>query len=474
MVNIHLIGVLGANQGEMAILKTELSEFKALNRALKVSISVVDFEGFKKRLGSHESSLTTVQPLVYTPFELADLDVKHGKYSRQTPMYKLFTLMYSFHFFLQILLVMVSVILLKAHIRPFYRRGVLVLIKKADLVVVNGGENLKEGFGFLPYDRLAGKNSRTLVFHRIFWWLELLGMLFHIVIVKRAFKKPIIVLPNTVGPIETVLGSFMIKRAISNVDFVFVRDSNSHRLLRRISPNTPCLHVADIALLMEKSSDESRSQTYKTIVGVSPAILGFSYTIRDIEHYVVAHARVLDYLVKEYDADIVFLPSSVRGFEYDDLEVSKAIVQHMINKNRVEIIGVGSIDRYSLAISKLTLLISTRMHPTILASINHVPFLAIIHDSKQVGFLEKVGLMDCALTIQALLEDDSDERLIAKIKYVLKNREAIGDQLASMIPKLQTQTREKLSEVLREALSPREPRIARYVPSTDPNHMINR
>lgn len=143
----------------------------------------------------------------------------------------------------------------------------------------------------------------------------------------------------------------------------------------------------------------------------------------------------MDELATQYE--VVFLPSTP-----EDVEMSKMIAAKMRNKQSVKIIVTNDVNKYESLIRSLRLLISTRMHPSIIAARNYIPFISIIYDHKQVGFLLQIGLKKFSLYISEV----SYEKLKLKINEITQNYDKIQELLQHTIPELQ-------SKLLREMIN---------------------
>jgi len=175
-------------------------------------------------------------------------------------------------------------------------------------------------------------------------------------------------------------------------------------------------------------------------VGVAPAIPRYIVTREEADNYIIAHVKCLEDLIKEYDASIIFLPSSV-----DDIETCKTIIANISDKygHHVRIIVTNSLDEYEYWIRKLDLLITTRMHPSLIASRNFTPFLSIIYDHKQIGFLEQIGLKDYSLRINEV----SYYNLKSKINHLIANWCKVKESLEYTVPKLCIESTAKIRSV---------------------------
>ena len=112
----------------------------------------------------------------------------------------------------------------------------------------------------------------------------------------------------------------------------------------------------------------------------------------------------------------------------------------MHNNSNVKIIETSTAKELQNSLQQLDLLIATRMHPTILASTRNVPFVSIIYDHKQEGFLSDLHLEYCGLSVN----DISFENLLSKIMFVLQNKVKIKEQMNNKIEVLKNSTQHKI------------------------------
>jgi polysaccharide pyruvyl transferase WcaK-like protein len=158
------------------------------------------------------------------------------------------------------------------------------------------------------------------------------------------------------------------------------------------------------------------------------------------QKYVLAHAKALDYLIGQEGFNVVFLPSNLRSeIGCNDLDISRMIIQNMLYGGRVKIVNVSDAREFRAVLKQLDLLISTRMHPTILASLENVPFVSIIYDHKQLGFLDQIGLESCGINVDEI----SCEKLLSKFRFVLSNKDKIKKQMNSRVLILRKDIRNK-------------------------------
>ncbi|MEM2569788.1 MAG: polysaccharide pyruvyl transferase family protein [Candidatus Bathyarchaeia archaeon] len=280
--------------------------------------------------------------------------------------------------------------------------------------------------------RLIKQKPRILIITKLFWSLRMLTCLWFIFIIKSIFKKKLIMGPASFGPFKGLplitrwLVRFILKRF---VDLILVREPYSAKLLDELGVKNYVI-MADVALIVKvkTASSHHSSLSSKLLFGVAPAMLRYIFTKEESDNYVAAHAKCLDDLANKYDATIVFLPSSS-----EDKLMCEMIRDKMSNKHHTTIIVTSDVDEYETWIKKLDLLITTRMHPSIIAARNFIPFCSIIYDHKQIGVLQQIGLQSFSIPINKV----SYHNLRAIIEHAIQNQSKIKEILKQTLPNIQ-------------------------------------
>lgn len=418
------------NKGTYALLKSDVSEIKRMFESAEIHISTSDVETLRYL----EPTLQVHPLLVDIPYERADLKARKSERGRETLRYKFHVLVYVIMMVLQALLSIISSLLAKVNLRPIYRSEVIRRIRDSNLIVSASDENFKEGSMYLPFN----------IYWKLAGWSVLFSRMCDIVIAKKIFNKPVVVFPNSVGPFRTWLGRFMARMTLNNVDSLLLRESLSYSFLKDLKIKTPMFITSDITVLFESHQTQSNQTLPKPAVGVSPGLCAITFSANAQSKYVSAHSRVLDCLIEKYGFNVTFLPHEISGLKSDDLELCKAMLRHMIHKNKVKIIKVKTPEEYKNYLEQLDLLITSRMHPAVLACSSYVPTVGILYDHKQVGFFNQLGLSECIINVNKV----SYERLLSKIELVWNNRERIKHQLLYKIPELQKDVRTKIRRIV--------------------------
>ena len=432
---MHIVHVGNmANKGTQALLKSDIYVLRdVFNGNVTISVSTTDVEGVKQLNLSLDAVLP---PLIDIPYERADAYTKKLKFTRTGVKYKVFALGSLILMFIQALMSVCSAVLVKLGLRGFYRADVLENMKNSHIVVSCSDENFKEAASYLPLN----------VYWVLTWWSMLFSRTWDILIAKFLGKR-VVMFPNSIGPFRTKLGLLFAKLALNICDFILVRDPISYRVVNSLRIKSPRRLASDTTLLLTGTNFTNFNSLSHPWIGVSPGFYSHSLLKREADKYVTEHAKALDEVIERYGFYVVFLPHYVSGFEEDDLEVSKRMLQQMSNKKQARIVELGSVEEFKAMLENADMVISSKMHPAVLATSAYVPVVCIAYDQKQVGYFNRLGLDDCVI----LIRDVSKDNLVLKINHVWNNRKAIKSSLQRKIPSLKADLIESIKIALEKS-----------------------
>ena len=420
-----------SNKGTQGLLKSDVSVIRdVVGGDVIFSVSTTDIEGVKRLNLSLEAVLP---PMVDIPYERADSYAKKFGCLRDSFRYKVFALASLIFMFIQAFLSVVSLALDKIGLKAFYRPEVLKYVEDCDVIVSYSDENFKEAASLLPLN----------VYWIVTWWTMLASRMWEVLIAK-SMGKPVVMFPNSVGPFRTWIGRFLSRLALNNFSFILVREPISYGLVNSLGIRTPKILTSDTALLFKSTHDTISNDLSNPVVGVSPGIYSHSFSERGVHKYVAAYAEALDRAIEKYGFSVVFMPHYVIGFRYDDLEVCELIVRRMKNKENATIVNASTVEEFKSFLNRMDMVISSKMHPAVLATSGYVPTLCIAYDHKQTGFFERLGLIECVIPIHEV----SYERVLSKIGYVWSRREKIRALLKERVPVLQKDVRKAIKHAI--------------------------
>ncbi len=426
-INIHILNA--RNKGNVGTLAAQRALYRLLmdNNTVDLSISVTNKEVFKQYHPDFKDN-EIYEPLL--PNLRSKIEPSHLEWI-------IFT-------FFKLTLFTFSAIFIQIGIKLPFKTEIINRMETCDVFIDLNLEFFK-GIPICVSPALMKQKSRIVVIHKLFWSLRMLSSLWYLFLVKVIFKKKLVVGPASFGPFNTLpsLTQKLVKFILNRfVDVILVREPYSAKILDELGIKN-YLITSDAALVVKTKHSSSTCDffpTSKPLIGVAPGMFTFTLTQEETDNYIMSHVKCLDDIIREYDASIVFLPSSP-----DDIAICKMMKALMKDKNHTKIVITDDVDEYESWIRKLNLLITTRMHPSIIAARNRIPFSAIIYDHKQIGLFQQLGLKGISLPIGNI--SYSELKLI--INHVIQNWSKIKEILESSLPKLQDETIMKLRYALK-------------------------
>jgi len=303
-------------------------------------------------------------------------------------------------------------------------RGVIDTYETADLIIPVGGGYLrtKPQIGSL-YDFM---------------------MLLHSIILSRILKKPTVLYSQSVGPLYRKIDRWMLSMTIKHaVELAIIRESKSMKLLEDMGV-TNCARSVDAGFLLESSKATGRAKLHLPSKRIVIGVTARKWLDDTAQHaYEKAMADTLDYLVREHDAYIVFIPQVTSEYHGDDDRVvSKAIFDEMTEKEHALVLIENYDYREIKAIyDQLDYLLGTRFHSVIFSLTSYVPAVAIEYEHKTSGIMHDLGLDDWVVK----MEDVTPEVLKPKMSELIKARELYKKQLEQVLPAYIQQAHEAIN-----------------------------
>lgn len=296
-------------------------------------------------------------------------------------------------------------------VRNLTRKEVSHEIEPLDLFILGGG-------GIL-YDRDAETYLRE-------------------VFLAHEFEIPVVVYAVSAGPLTDAAARNAVRSALNHAAIVTVRDRQGYRLLEDVGIEQDIHLTADPALLVRPNPlpvdilESEGVEFDRHLVGFSVREPGPAAPDIDPEHYYALLANTADFMVDRLDADIVFVP-----MERTDVQHSHAVVAHMQNSERAEILRQKYSPQQTLGLlGSFEFAVGMRLHFLIFAALQGTPFVALPYASKVTGFLEDLE-MDAPP-----LGDIGIGQLIAHIDRTWDTREDIRARIKQRLPALQSRAQE--------------------------------
>jgi len=259
--------------------------------------------------------------------------------------------------------------------------------------------------------------------------------------------KPAIKFTQDMGPFNNKINRFFSKICLNRLDIIMARGEITKDLLKKIGIETPIYIQPDTAFVMDPAPIEEIKEILKkeqidkkTLIGIVPSrqVDKRILSTKDFKlqnNYTLLLARLADYLIEKFDANIVLIPNEITHEKngYDDVYVAKKIFKNIKNKERVRLItNEYFAPQLKGVIGKCDLLISSRYHSMVAALSMCIPTLVIGWGFKYNQIMKMVGQENFVCDYKKI----SLNELYLKIDHLWYNKEKIKKELADKMPSI--------------------------------------
>jgi polysaccharide pyruvyl transferase WcaK-like protein len=259
-------------------------------------------------------------------------------------------------------------------------------LTRADLLIVGGGGFIYDYDGILaPTDLHRGDITFMYPYYRA-------------ALAASTRHVPLYFYGIGVDSLVTPTGRALTRDVLSRASAITVRDPISLVELARAGVSAPIVELtADPAVRADSATPEwsdrpeGRVVTFVTKPWLRWAGTWTASAAQYYGRYVQWLAAAADYMVERWDATPVFLPG--QRYNDDDLETAAHVVERMTAGHRARIVAeVDDEEQYRGALAHADALVSSRLHPLILATSAGVPVVGIAVSEKVRAFLSVLGL----------------------------------------------------------------------------------
>ena len=271
------------------------------------------------------------------------------------------------------------------------------LVKSLDLVVVLGGDDFTEDYG---------------------WKGPILNAIKLTLLVKRDIK--VIMLGQTIGPYYS-FRKIIMKRLLSKINKIYVRESMTFNYLKELGLRNISI-TDDLALLpLSKQTEENRSKIYITYC---PSELIYKYTkAKNRSDWIEFNIFMINTILDNYpQKKIVLIAHVLEPAHVDDRIIVNELYELVKEKYSDRIILVNDamypyeVRRY---IQQSILTITSRMHPAISSIQCEIPVIALSYSTKYWGILgERYDLRDYIIDVRFLSYDEMKHKFLSLIDKV--------------------------------------------------------
>ncbi len=264
--------------------------------------------------------------------------------------------------------------------------------------------------------------------------------------------KPLVFLPQTIGPFKSDKAQKIALRSLSYASHVFVRDPISFNEVAKFTSPYKVFKTIDMAFFMDY--EPWTKSTGKTRIGINPSGLLWNggYTGDNQFGLKAKYKDLLSCVIERLDDknyEIVLVPHVLHGPGYnveDDYKLCKGL-QQKYPFCEIAPFFYTPVEAKSY-ISGLNLLIGSRMHCCIAAYSSGVPIYPLAYSRKFRGLFKE----ELRYPHGAELVSDDMESVIGGLQNVLDNLSGIKAEMPGRLGKL-TSYRQALIEELKKIIS---------------------
>lgn len=281
------------------------------------------------------------------------------------------------------------------------------------------------------------------------------------VVLAKLFGKPVMCYAQGIGPIRTWLGRLLSRIVVNQIDLITVRDKESKKILKEVGVKRPPICVtADPAVALkpvgQKQVDTLLSKLDivegdRPLIGISVrrwfhyhfTTLPVKFNVKHdrwpegarnkFEDFKKMIAKAADFMIKKWNARVIFIPM-VLGVGEEDDRISKEIIELMANKRDAVLFDLDCSPRELMGvIGRMELFIGVRMHSTILATAMNVPSIALYYQPKGKSYFGMIDQEQFAINIHDL----NFNHLIGKTELIWSIKDQVKSELKPKIKNLQ-------------------------------------
>ena len=255
---------------------------------------------------------------------------------------------------------------------------------RSNAIVFGGGSLLKEIEGSVL--------ARLLYFFRIFL----------ILLFGKLFGRPTAMLGVGIGPLDRPLYRWLSRHAANLTDLICVRDADSRDLLHAIGVRRPIHVTADPVFTLDSERPASNAtpslETERPTLVVVPR-----YSLS--ESQVAALAAACDHMVEAHGARVCFVVFQT-GYRarFDDAATARAVQAHMRHADQAELRIPETSGAALELIGQANMLLSSRLHGLIFATLRGVATIALDYEIKVRSFMREIGQEEASVSLDELAD----------------------------------------------------------------------
>jgi polysaccharide pyruvyl transferase CsaB len=312
--------------------------------------------------------------------------------------------------------------------------GLFKSFGEVDFVLIGGGGLFQDIYNFYPIPFFT---AMTLL--------------------ARCFKKPVILYCVGFGPIHAPINKTLCRWAANAAHLISVRDKESASLLRGLGVTRSISVSSDPVFLLEPVKEAAADLFLKLNHLDSPDPL-IGVCVQDLLFWSDSNkqilAETLDAAVERWGAKVVFLPFGVyhdgwfhRALSDSvDMAASKKIAGLMRSAAFIASTGKWSPQELLVAMGKMSVVISMRLHGLIMAMRMGTPVIALTYgaESKIRNLMKQLTLEDNLFDVSRL----EQIRLLERMEKLLQDSDEHKKQIYQRLSLLQADAKESNRQIV--------------------------
>lgn len=265
------------------------------------------------------------------------------------------------------------------------------------------------------------------------WFL----MLWFMIALAAMLKKPFVLLPQSIGPIETPFQHRLLRWLLPGARLIMVRESRTQHLLHQLGIHHNVVLSPDIAFGIEVNTlpmlDPPWPAAQDVSLRVGMTLLdwhGHGNASFDQDSYEQAMLALINHMTRNKIQVILFIQVSGPTRIEDDRRVTQAVMNQVDHPELVFLLDKNDIEEYLAAYRHIDLFIGTRLHSAIFALVWYIPVLVIGYLQKSAGIMELTNSYDYHIPI----ENVTAQQLIERFELLYQARATLAEQLTQTIP----------------------------------------
>jgi polysaccharide pyruvyl transferase CsaB len=258
------------------------------------------------------------------------------------------------------------------------------------------------------------------------------------------YKKPVYIVGQSVGPLKTRIGKWIVKKIFSKAKYINVRDEESKILLKSLKINNEIIVTCDPVFALENLQKNDQN-SYLEKLNKKVEQLGYNgyfvFTIRPwIQNYELLYNKFIQVIAKIgriHKLLPVFIPFQL--IKENDTSILNKIIDQNGIKDEIEVKSyTENIFEILDIIAHAKFTIGVRLHSILFSILTGAPFIAISYSPKIENFLKMEKLE------RFISKPDDEKKILELVDFILQNRNDLSTTLKDTSKKLKQKFQIKL------------------------------